>query len=120
MKRDMDLIREILLKIEGLDDSQYGFPVCGYQQEVVDYNMDLLISAGLVNGKMTYSQHGPAKAFVQGLTWGGHDFLEAVRSESVWAKTKQHLKDHDLEGISFELIKPVALSIVKQLIGLDS
>ena len=116
MKRDMDLIREILLKIEGLDDSQYGFPVCGYQQEVVDYNMDLLISAGLVNGKMTYTQHGPAKAFVQGLTWGGHDFLDAIRSDSIWTKTKEHIRERGLQSVPIELVMMTAVKLAKELL----
>ena len=47
MKRDIELIRQILLTIEDADDSQFGFDVCGYETKEVHHNLELLISAGL-------------------------------------------------------------------------
>ena len=121
MKRDMDLIRQILLRIESWDQwRQSGFDMCGYEKDIVDYNLVLLISRGLVDGHVNRSISGNPHLIVDQLTWEGQDFLDAIRSEPIWEKTMQHLKDHDLQSIPYELFKSVAVTYVKQLIGLDT
>jgi DNA-binding transcriptional ArsR family regulator len=89
MKRDMDLVRTILLAIEGGKvQFVHGNSLDGSDAtpEAVTYHLNLLEQAGLVDvrakvvGGMTH---------VRGLTWGGHEFVDTVRDSTVWRKTKE-------------------------------
>ncbi|KVN98184.1 DUF2513 domain-containing protein [Burkholderia ubonensis] len=94
MKRDMDLIRELLLKLEALPmqprDVAYIYsdvvPVDGYHADQIDYHLQLLEQAGLVDAGGLGGGDGPGIAFSR-LSWAGHDFLDAVRSPDVWDRT---------------------------------
>lgn len=124
MKRDWDTIREILTKLEelpGPDDvlDLSKFPT-GRAAEI-SYHVELLLDAGLLEGEMSSSlDSGPADFYAGRLTWDGHEFLDSVRSETVWNNTK---KSFIANGISmtFDTIKSVATevaaSIIKASIG---
>jgi hypothetical protein len=98
MKRDMDLIRELLLKLEALPvrtvDVVYIDPeamtIDGYDTHQIDYHLQLLEQARLVyaGGFESGMSAGPGIAF-RCLSWSGHDFLDSVRSPDVWDKAKQ-------------------------------
>ena len=116
MKRDMDLIRQQLLMIESSDSRYMTFNDCGYQSLEFYYNLDLLISAGMVEGKMNYLNRGRAAPVVSGLTWEGHEFLDAIRPDSIWAKTKEHIKEKGLQSVPIELVMTTAIKIAKELL----
>src|ERR1700693_989164 len=97
MKRDMDLIRELMLKLESLPMRPGGIVLIkgdaeevqggGYSVDQIDYHLALIREAGLIetpgNGPI-----GGGFPFRR-LTWSGHDFLDSVRSPDVWDKTKK-------------------------------
>ena len=94
MRRDMDLIRQVLLVAEA------GPPypqIEGYTPEAVRYHQMLAIDAGLIKGKymsnMANTSDVPSNVVVQGVDWAGHDFLEAIRDDSKWSKLKKYLTD---------------------------
>ena len=119
MKRDMDLIRLILLEIEKSDPYQVFRPnLCGYQDKEVSYHLELLISAGLVEGQMHYTGGMTANPVVK-LSWVGHDFLDDIRSDSIWKKTKELLKNEGLKTVSFEILKAAVEFTLKRQLGLD-
>ena len=120
MKRDMDLIRKLLLKIESSETSYVDdFTIPDYSQAETDYHVELLISAGLVNSNIhDRTADGRFHAVADGLSWEGHDFLDAIRSDSVWDKTKSFIKDSGLQGIPFDLLKEAAISVVRERLGL--
>ena len=87
MKRDMDLIRQILLAVEaesqGLIDSKYS-------KEQVAQHVALLQEAGFVNAAIARNHVNHPTAFViHDLTWSGHEFLDAMRDDTLWNKTKE-------------------------------
>jgi hypothetical protein len=101
MKRDMDLIRELLLKLEDLPVPANGFrmihpdeaevQVEGYTVEEIDYHLSLLDQACLIHagGLDEFGmQIGPGIAF-RSLSWAGHDFLDSVRNPDVWDRAKK-------------------------------
>jgi hypothetical protein len=103
MKRDMDLIRELLLKLESLPVPSAGFrmilpdeadvQVEGYSVEEIGYHLALLeqaklVSAGGLDFGMQIGPIGPGIAF-RSLSWAGHDFFDSVRSPDVWDRTKK-------------------------------
>lgn len=96
MKRDMDLIRELMLKLEelplergavwlinaDLDELQ----VPGYSADQIDYHLSLIDEAGLIDSAGASAMDGYG---FRRLSWQGHDFLDSVRSPDVWDRTKQ-------------------------------
>ena len=119
MKRDMDLIRLILLEIENSEPYEIlRLDLCGYQDKEVNYHLELLISAGLVEGEMNYAGGMRASPLVR-LAWPGHDFLDSIRSESIWARTKELLKNKGVQTVSFELLKAIVDFIAKRQLGID-
>ncbi|WP_429255005.1 DUF2513 domain-containing protein [Paraburkholderia sp. GAS334] len=96
----MDLIRELMLKLEALpvppagsrviDSSDVALQVDGYTIEQIDYHLSLLEQARFIHaGGLDFGmQFGPGMGF-RSLTWAGHDFLDSVRSPDVWDRTKQ-------------------------------
>lgn len=96
MKRDMDLIRELLLRIESFEIEPGGttpslrpafdteLQIDGYTPDQVDYHLNHLIDAGLVEGQCSADHY----FILQRLTWAGHDFLDSVRDPEIWRATK--------------------------------
>jgi len=79
MKRDNDYLRQLLLKYEADDSHQIvAVKELDGSNEKLVYHVDLLCDAGLV---------APLSNQVYRLTNQGHDFLEAIRNETVWKKT---------------------------------
>jgi hypothetical protein len=74
----------------------------------ISYHMSLLIEAGLVKGKIVEMLNEPINDFhAQRLTWDGHEFLDSIRSDTVWARTKKAFLDKGVE-MSFDLVKAFA------------
>lgn len=115
MKRDMDLIRSILLAIEESDASnlESAFEALDCSNEVFQYHLGLLIDAGLIRAHevshMTGTDYTPT-----GLTWEGHEFLDDVRDESVWNKTKEVVRSQS-GTVSVAILQEVAKEVVKGL-----
>ena len=108
MKRDMDLIRNILLKVEGGD---FHGGVEGHNNDTTNYHKALLIDKGLIEGTPHYSNTGekppdiPDLVMIKKITWEGHDFIDGIRTDTKWAKVKGFLaeagKDLTVETIKF-------------------
>lgn len=104
MKRDMDLIREILLKIESCEDP-WGLEkhptIESYSASQIGYHIKLLVDAGLVEGHDVTSLGSLHPEFMSlNLTPEGHDFLSAAQDNSIWQKAKEHILK---PGTSFTL-----------------
>ncbi|MNR05727.1 hypothetical protein D3C85_1217720 [compost metagenome] len=124
MKRNWDTIREILTKVEECTLPTDMVRLSNFPAEraaEVSYHTALLMSAGLVNGQVSQTLGPEVKDFfAQSLTWEGHEFLDAIRSDTVWTKTKKIFTDQGI-SMTFELISEVAkntaASIVKSALG---
>ena len=93
MKRDMDLIRELMLKLEVFPSGVLRFradsaeiQVDGHTPAEVFYHLGLIKEARLIHSEGSGRMGSIEFA---GLTWAGHDFLDSVRSADVWDKTKK-------------------------------
>ena len=125
MKRNIELIRRILLAIEDEPSTQHEFNMKGVDNLELWYNVDLLVQANLIRGvdvRWAADGAGPyvhSKGLVA-LTWDGHDFLDAIRNESVWqrANEKANASGLDIQGLTFEVIKSLCVSTAKQILGL--
>ncbi len=89
MKRDMDLIRLLLLQQESGEDPP---ELEEYPIDLVVYNLALMIDAGFVDGTIIPDHEGsPAGASIIRLTWAGHDFLDSTRDPTIWKKAKERV-----------------------------
>lgn len=82
MKRDMDLIREILLECEKQDGTGRPIKVAieGRSGDEVNYHLVLLKEVGFIEASSVLkTRFGPVLQPIR-LTWSGHEFLGAARS----------------------------------------
>lgn len=113
MKRDMDLCRKILLKIEEefVDVSLY-LEIEGYSAEEIAYHCRIMHEAGLLASfKAQYANNHLYDFAVGPLTWEGHEFLDRIRDDSIWGKTKNTIIKKGLPMI-FEVIKSIAQAFI--------
>jgi hypothetical protein len=143
MERDLDLYREILLAVEELHtpgegairiDRDDGWKMVDQSQEdlrlspppglegvelpVVLRHVELLSEAGLLKiPSEGAARVGRSKQLhritVYGITHEGHDFLDNVRDDTVWNRTKEKTGQ-----ASLEIVKAVAEGVVKSMVGL--
>jgi Hypothetical protein (DUF2513) len=123
MKRDLDLVRTILLAVEeapaGTTIPNTRIEIPGSDPIIVSEHIQLLEAAGLLEATISgeIGPKGPRTCYIRGLTWQGHDYLDAVRNVEIWAKTKTALlKVGGTAG--FEIIKQLASAIIKQQLGI--
>ena len=127
MKRDMDLVREILLYAEKSDSSDIpkDFSIKDYSKEQIVYHLKLLNDAGLITTRQSVplldSEPNSAWKVYQTipsrLTWEGHEFLEAAKNDKIWGKAKNIVKEKG-GGLTFEVIKALLIQMAKEAVGL--
>ncbi|MCD9148080.1 DUF2513 domain-containing protein [Pseudophaeobacter flagellatus] len=109
MKRNDDLLRDVLFEFEGEKDWLILLPETGDMSERERIRMGhvrLLCDACFVAqvGNGTYR-----------LTNSGHDYLDAIRDEGIWEKTKKAVAETG-GSAGLELVKKVATAFVKKKI----
>ena len=96
MKRDMELIRKILLEIEK-DDKGIGFyqitSMNGYSYDELYLHLCLMDDAGFFNKVQKDLSGG---FMYDRLTNRGYDFLETIRNDEVWEETKKEVEKKKL------------------------
>lgn len=92
MKRDMDLIRHLLLAIEDRPwpDSEALITANGYNQDQTFYHLRLAADAGLIEG-MDMSGSRGRHFKIRRMTWEGHEFIELARDDERWQRVKAEL-----------------------------
>lgn len=124
MKRNWDTIRELFTKLEDCTLPTDLLQLSNFPSEraaEISYHMELLIEAGLVNGEVARTLGGEPYNFIANrLTWHGHEFLDAIRSDTIWQKTKKVFVSKGV-SMTFDLVKSVAselaTSVLKSSVG---
>jgi hypothetical protein len=116
MKREMDLIRLLLLQVESGEKPE---AMSDYTEEQILYHCELAIEAGLLDGQVARgAQGGVRAASLRKLTWSGHEFLDAARSETIWNQAKETVKkaggSWTMEGLKLVLFEFVKQSLIGQ------
>ena len=116
MKRNMDLVRLLLMRSEGDENAAAACEKFGVDERA--YHVQLLIDAGLVEGIVRPNQKGEfTGAVVSRLTWAGHDFLQSIRDDTLWKKAKQQVLKPGASW-TFDILKEWAKHELKQRLGL--
>lgn len=122
MKRDMNLVREILLAIES-EETGYapnGLSLEGYSQEQIGYHILILLEAGLVEGQKTTSMSSRSpSAIATRLTWTGHEFLDAARDKGRWKKALSIVQEKGGGAVTIGILTQLLSVLAKQSIGLE-
>jgi hypothetical protein len=113
MKRDMGLVRRLVLAIEG---SATGAPpgaleIPGYTPEQVAYHMRLMLESGMV------TRLDGAAAGLVSLTWQGHEFADAARDDLRWGRAMRIVQDKG-GAVSADVLQQLLTALMKGTLGL--
>lgn len=95
MKRNLDLIRQMLIDIESAQGfiPLEAFEYQGFTRNEIGYHLDLLNSHGFIDAELTKDWGSNyVRGMVKALTWEGADFLDNIRNSDVWEKTKDTIR----------------------------
>lgn len=122
MQRDMDLMRKILFKIEEVfpagDLLIHSVPLDGYDKLLIAEHCQLLFEAGLINAYQPQRGGIGAKVLfysVGNLTNSGYDFLDKIREDTVWNRTKTIIKDKGLPMV-IDVIKEISSTVISSMV----
>ena len=119
MKRDLELVRDILAKVEELpyDGSPHSISLEGRSQEEIAYHVLLLNEAGLIEARdFSLGLSGDVDWRPKRLTYTGHEFLDNVRSNKVWEAAKNWASSNTGGALTVEAIKLAIPEILKRFI----
>lgn len=111
----MDLIREVLILVEGQADmdgtAEFALqagdpPLHECSQAELDYHVRLLCEAALLRGNKG------GMLTISRLTWEGHEFLESVKDPGIWKKVQEKLSG--LQGAALSVVAQLAQAEVKK------
>lgn len=115
MKRDMNLIREILIELYNSDKPIMYTPTDGSSPEL-RYNARLLIDGGYVVGRaVKWDNGGYIEIALEELTWEGQDLLAAIIENIVWNRISsgyRYLTIDALKSIASDIGKSLTKSVI--------
>jgi hypothetical protein len=124
MKRDLDLLREIMLVLE--DKMEYGKNFQSNQLiEVIQdktlnmhklaYHVGLLVESNLIRAKENKYYGGePTDYLINTITSQGHDFIDTIRQDTTWNKIKA--KASDIGGFSLSILMDIGKELLNNKI----
>lgn len=121
MRRDLDLVRNILRYVESADSG--GVDLSGMGEDVgkLAFHAELMAARGLVECDVRRDAFGaPLDVEVTGITWEGYDYLDTIRSPKVWKRAKEVISstvgDTSLSVVK-DACKAIAADMIKQAIS---
>jgi hypothetical protein len=120
MKRDIDLVRQLLFAIE---NHPSGFAptelkIEGFTEEQIGYHLSLMLEAKLINGSdVTHMGSESPEAIATSLTWKGHEFAEAARNDTIWNQAKATIKEKG-GSVTFAVLSQLLQNLCRSALGL--
>ena len=124
MKRDMDLVRKLLIVMEEEEFhtaiSENFLPkIEGYREELIFYHMQIMSQAGLLHlekDEYPIDQNQKIVTRYYSLSWDGHEFLDAARDNKRWEKAKAAMTA--IGGFSIDVVKQLLIQYMKEQLKL--
>ena len=126
MKRDLDLIREIMLVLEDKMEYDKNFQSAHLIEVIQDktlsaeklaYHVGLLVENDFIKAKEYKYQSGePTDYLINTITSTGQDFIDTIRQDTTWNKIKE--KAYEIGGYSLPLLADIGFGILKDKIGI--
>lgn len=124
MKRDLDLIRGILLAVENsvatpaFDTIETLTKHLKFKDlELVSYHIELLKDCDYIETSSPFFGSGYADYTVIRMTSLGCDYLDNVRNDTVWNETQNKLKAYG-GSLALDIVKSLAGTIIREKLGL--
>ncbi len=111
MQRNMDLVRKILIAIENSVDDEPGtidLPHSEFNDVTIFQHVRMMHEGNLIHAIEGHGFDNSAPWYPHSLTWHGHDFLDAVRDDAIWARVRLREKE---SGFSLPLQALYSLAI---------
>ena len=125
MKLNHECIRDFLLVCEDIPydenpDMKYFLEskkLSNYSPEDILYTAEQLSNADFIIIKRIKAWGIPFDGLFINITWNGHQFLDSIRSDTVWNKTKKRISS-TVGSASLNVFSAVATSIAKNMLNL--
>lgn len=122
MKRDLDLLRDMLLVIESIEaksqrviNIETFYHLCS-DSYTVSQHIRLLLDSGFIEADGPLYNGDAADFYITRITSSGYDYLDSVRNPGIWAATKAKLQT--LGGsATLEIVKTIAIDLVKDYVA---
>ncbi len=120
MKLNQDCIRDLLLYLEEnltLNNhlSVENISLKDYSSEELLYTADKLYEAGFINCFKRIYATDELLILISSITYSGHQFLDNIRDEKVFVKTKSILST--FKSVSIEIISETASKVITNMIN---
>lgn len=116
MKRDFDLIRDIMLRIEASDKESFftdDFLDLTDDERKLCYNIHLMYEAGLIEAsEISIPGNLMPEYRIYWLSNTGCDFLGDIRNQSIWLKTKSTLENFG-SSVALDMVSYIAKTLIK-------
>ena len=115
MKRDMELVRKILFYVE--ENYTAGqvwvrqIDIDGYDADTITEHIILAYESGFFQDIHSISSLGCRAYWVGNLSNEGYDFLDKIRNDTIWNKTKAAIAEKGLPMVT-GTIKTVATAFI--------
>jgi hypothetical protein len=113
MKRDLDLIRNILIKMEESPGPFFGgeLKFQDKSHDEVHFHLKLMRDAGLIHAE-DLSGMDSIEFFPLHITWEGYEFLEAAKDDARWNEVKSKMST--IGGFVYEIAKPLLIELARR------
>jgi hypothetical protein len=118
VKRDLELIRKMVLAIEDAPGWAPDLKFEGYTDTQVGYHAYLLLDAGLARGEPIFEMGSEAPGgFINNLSWAGHEFADAARDETRWRKAMGVVQDKG-GTVTIGVLTQLLVALMRGALGL--
>ena len=120
MKRDMNLVRSILLALEQHEHGHAPdkLKIEGFSDEQIGYHIYLMGQANLLKvANINSCDSLSPTAIPIGITWEGYEFLEMAREPSMWKRAVEKVTSTG-GTMTIDILKTVLAALAKQSLGL--
>ena len=121
MKLDIECVRDVLLEFEQLPlgaHTVYSFPnaLAKYGIDNVDYTIAKLTEANYISAEVTRLTNGTYDFYgIYDITFEGHQFLEKIRDNKIWSKTKKVASN--VGSRALDVIAQIASTTISEIIN---
>lgn len=124
MKRDLELIRRILLEVEACDQypmysDQFEFD--GYDLATVNRHIVLLMDVNYLDAECFPRENEMQLCIINRITMSGYDYLDSIRSNRVWDAVKRGISTvvGGAASASLDVIKQYASEVLLKELGMS-
>lgn len=119
MKRDLDLLRNMLLLIEESmpEITNDDFAELSDNPQLIAFHIQLLIDAGFIAYYDASTIGNPNYFIITRMTFAGCEYLDSVRSTKIWEQAKQKLSAVG-GSATLDVITSLCADLVKAQLGI--